>query len=47
MVEKINPEISFFCNFFTTQNKYLQEILIYTQEQDQPPFRDDKKAHRK
>lgn len=46
-LEKINPRILFFCNFLITYNKYLQQRLIYTQEQDQPSFRDAQRAHRK
>jgi len=45
--EMINSEILLFCNFHTTQSKYLQQVLIYTQKQDQPSFTDVKRPCRK
>lgn len=43
ILEKNNPKISLFCHFLTMQNEHLQELLIYTQKQDQQPFRDGKR----
>lgn len=43
IMQKNNPKISLFCHFLTTQNKHLQQLLIYTQKQEQPPFKDGKR----